>query len=151
MLASQNSLFCCFVFCFKIQSKMLCSRMQTVKRLRPSNTQVSMPKRRATSSQAGVRAPAFIGSSDEYPDIFRLFFLKWKTDTHTKRHRTNTQKYFVSILHELFLQICLAVWISLRMKWIRDIASMATCLFVIGWEVSRHLHNTPESASTVNI
>lgn len=57
--------------------------------------------------------------------------------THTERHKTNTQKYFASILHGLFLQICLAVWIPLRMKWIRAIASMETCFFVIGWAVSR--------------
>jgi hypothetical protein len=33
--------------------------------------------------------------------------------THAKRHRTNTQEYFALILYRLFLQICLAVWISL--------------------------------------
>lgn len=79
---------------------------------------------------------SFLGSAHECPDIFRLLF-KWKTDTHTERHKTNTQKYFASILHGLFLQICLAVWIPLRMKWIRAIASMETCFFVIGWAVSR--------------
>lgn len=137
-------------FHFKIRYKMLCSRVQTRKGVGHFKHTGIHTQKNSNQQQGRGKSSSFFGSSPEVPDIFRLFF-RWKTDIHTKWHRTNTQKYFASIFHGLFLQICLAVWISLWMKWIREHASMETCFFVIGWAVSRQFNNTSESTSTVNI